>query len=72
MSWNSRIAAGFGAAALCSALMAPAAAQDVLKIGASVSLSGPFAREGQLLRDGYDLWRDTVNAKGAVKAGEGT
>src|SRR5690606_16725811 len=52
--------------------LAPAAAQEVLKIGASVSLSGPFAREGQLLRDGYDLWRDTANAKGGVKVGDKT
>ncbi len=72
MSWKSGIVGAIGAAALSSAVLAPAAAQEVLKIGASVSLSGPFAREGQLLRDGYDLWRDTANAKGGVKVGDKT
>jgi len=46
-----------------------AQAQDTLKIGAAVSLTGPFAREGQLLRDGYDLWKDTVNQQGGIKVG---
>lgn len=63
MSRNSGFLGAIGAAVLCSALAGPALAQNTLKIGASVSLSGPFAREGQLLRDGYDLWRDAANAK---------
>lgn len=46
-----------------------AQAQDTLKIGAAVSLTGPFAREGQLLRDGYDLWKDAVNQQGGIKVG---
>lgn len=49
--------------------MSAAYAQDVLKIGAAVSLTGPFSREGQLLRDGYDLWKDTVNTKGGLRVG---
>lgn len=47
----------------------PAAAEDTLKIGAAVSLSGNFSREGGLLRDGYELWRDRVNAAGGLKIG---
>lgn len=46
-----------------------AQAQDTLKIGAAVSLTGQFAREGQLLRDGYDLWKDAVNQQGGIKVG---
>lgn len=72
MSRNSGFLGAIGAAVLCSALAGPALAQNTLKIGASVSLSGPFAREGQLLRDGYDLWRDAANAKGGVKVGDKT
>lgn len=54
-----------------SAVLAfPATAQDTIKIGASVSLSGPFAREGHLLKDGYDLWKDTVNSRGGVNIGQ--
>lgn len=49
-----------------------ALAQETIKLGAAVSLTGPFSREGQLLRDGYDLWKDTVNAKGGLKVGEKT
>lgn len=56
-----------GALGLCIA--SSAYAQEVLKIGAAVSLTGPFSREGQLLRDGYDLWKDTVNAKGGLRVG---
>lgn len=48
---------------------APVAAQEVLKIGAAVSLSGNFSREGALLRDGYELWRERVNAGGGLKVG---
>lgn len=62
-----------GAASLIVAFVAsPSFAQDTLKLGAAVSLTGPFSREGQLLRDGYDLWKDTVNAKGGFKVGAKT
>lgn len=46
-----------------------AGAQDTLKIGAAVSLSGKFAREGEFLRQGYDYWKDAANAEGGVKVG---
>ncbi len=45
------------------------AADDVIKIGASVSLSGAFSREGRFLRDGYELWKQKANAAGGVKVG---
>lgn len=41
----------------------------VIKIGAAVSLSGRFAREGQFLKEGYEYWADAVNAEGGVKVG---
>ncbi len=44
-----------------------AAAQEVLKIGAAVSLTGNLAREGALLRDGYQFWRDAVNEVGGIE-----
>jgi len=59
-----------GVFAAAAGACAPAvAAQEVLKIGAAVSLTGPFSREGQLLRDGYDLWKDKVNEAGGLKVG---
>ncbi len=59
-----------GSLALFTAVATSAAfAQETLKLGAAVSLTGPFSREGQLLRDGYDLWKDSVNAQGGLKVG---
>lgn len=58
-----------GGAALAALVVGPVLAQETLKIGAAVSLTGPFSREGQLLRDGYDVWKDSVNAQGGLKVG---
>jgi branched-chain amino acid transport system substrate-binding protein len=40
-----------------------------LAIGASVSLTGKLAREGQLTKEGYELCQDKVNAQGGVDVG---
>ena len=70
MAFNNCWKRALGGAALCAVLAVPAAfAQDTLKLGAAVSLTGPLSREGQLLRNGYDLWKDTVNAQGGLKVG---
>jgi branched-chain amino acid transport system substrate-binding protein len=37
-----------------------------LLIGASVSLTGDFADSGKAVQRGYQLWADTVNAKGGL------
>jgi branched-chain amino acid transport system substrate-binding protein len=37
-----------------------------LVIGVSVSLSGDFADPGKAVKRGYELWSDTVNAKGGI------
>jgi branched-chain amino acid transport system substrate-binding protein len=37
-----------------------------LVIGVSVSLSGDFADPGKAVKRGYELWADTVNAKGGL------
>jgi len=57
--------------ALCVLAAVPAfAQQDVLRIGAAVSLTGAFAREGELTRDGYQFWVEKVNAAGGIKVGD--
>lgn len=43
---------------------------DTLNIGASMSLTGSLAREGQLTKEGYDLCAEKVNAKGGVPVGD--
>lgn len=44
-------------------------AQDVIRIGAPLPLTGPLSPEGIKQRQGYDLWAETANAKGGIKAG---
>ena len=43
-----------------------ATAQDKIRIGAAISMSGKFAREGGLVKGGYDFWRDWVNEQGGI------
>lgn len=43
-----------------------AAPKAPLVIGASVSLTGDFADSGKAVKAGYELWAQTVNAKGGV------
>jgi branched-chain amino acid transport system substrate-binding protein len=44
-------------------------AQEVLKLGAAVSFTGKYAKEGELLRRGYELWKEKVNSMGGIKIG---
>ena len=61
------------AVVLCTAPMSLQAAtasppsQKTLVLGAAVSKSGALAKEGGNLRDGYELWKDKVNAAGGIK-----
>ncbi len=48
----------------------PSQGEEVLKIGAPLAATGSDAREGALTKQGYDLWADTVNARGGIKVGE--
>jgi branched-chain amino acid transport system substrate-binding protein len=41
----------------------------VIKIGASVSLSGNLARFGNMVKNGYELWAEQVNAAGGIDVG---
>lgn len=44
-------------------------AADVIKFGAALSLTGKLAKEGNLVKNGYELWKETVNKKGGIKIG---
>jgi branched-chain amino acid transport system substrate-binding protein len=44
---------------------APASGKPLV-IGASVSLTGDFSDSGKAVQRGYQLWADTVNAKGGI------
>ncbi|MGV3634756.1 MAG: amino acid ABC transporter substrate-binding protein [Pseudorhodoplanes sp.] len=58
-------------AVLGSALIAAssAGAQDVIKVGAPLPLTGPLSPEGMKQQRGNNLWAETVNAKGGIKVG---
>ena len=44
----------------------PAAAEDKILIGAAISMTGKFAREGGLVKEGYDFWKNWVNSRGGI------
>jgi branched-chain amino acid transport system substrate-binding protein len=45
------------------------AADDTIVFGAAVAATGRDAREGALTREGYDFWKDYINAHGGISAG---
>ncbi len=45
------------------------AAGDTILFGSAVSLTGSLAKEGRLTQEGYDFWKDYINAHGGIKAG---
>src|SRR5437764_12211393 len=45
-------------------------ASGTLVLGASMSLTGSLAREGLLTKEGYELCKNVVNAKGGVPVGD--
>lgn len=59
----------FTAATLC--LLNPTAgqAQETLRLGAPIALTGPLADAGVKSKQGYDVCVSAVNAKGGVKVG---
>ena len=64
---------GFWVAAGALAFTAmPAAAQDTLIIGFTVSQTGKLNNDATAQMRGIELWRDDVNAKGGIKAGDKT
>lgn len=44
-------------------------AQEVIRIGAPLPLTGPLSPEGIKQKQGYDLWAEVANSKGGIKAG---
>lgn len=46
------------------------AADDLIRIGAAVSLTGKLSREGNQLRNGYVYWEKLVAKSGGVQVGD--
>ena len=55
-------------AALALAMVAPAAAQTEVKIGLIAPMSGPWARQGDLMLKGANLAIEDINKQGGIKA----
>jgi branched-chain amino acid transport system substrate-binding protein len=47
---------------------APALSQSEVKVGLIAPLSGPWARQGDLMLKGANLAIDRINANGGIKA----
>jgi branched-chain amino acid transport system substrate-binding protein len=47
----------------------PAAADDVIRFGAPLPLTGPLAPEGIKQQQGYDLWAEQANRAGGISVG---
>jgi branched-chain amino acid transport system substrate-binding protein len=56
----------FGTAACGGSSSSTAGTKGPLVIGASLSLTGDFADPGKAVQRGYELWADSVNAKGGL------
>ncbi len=65
--------AAFCAAAALALLpfsfVAPAHAEDTIKLGAAVSLTGKYSTNGKNTKDGYDIAVQRLNSMGGVKVG---
>lgn len=46
-----------------------AVAEDVVRFGCAISLTGKLAHEGKLTQDGYEFYRALVNKKGGLSIG---
>ena len=54
----------------CAAIAAaPAAAQDTIRIGAPLPITGPLSPEAVKQQRGYDLWAEAANQAGGVRVG---
>ena len=63
-SWKTAAAASVVAAVMAGAL--PAAAQAPIRIGASLSLTGTYAKLGNYQKEGYELCAKEANDKGGL------
>src|ERR1700756_3884324 len=61
-----RLASFLSGAAMVLALAVPALAQQPLKIGFGMSLTGPLAGNGKAALIAMDIWKDDVNARGGI------
>ena len=54
------------AGVVAASLPLPAGAQTPIKIGASMSVTGTYAKPGSYQKEGYDICIDELNGKGGL------
>ena len=59
----------YGFAGLFSGSVPARAADDTITFGSAASLTGSLAKEGHLTQEGYDFWKDWINAHGGIIVG---
>ena len=70
LSFGRGVGAGFVVAlTILGAITDGRAAEPPIRIGAPLPLTGALSPEGVKLQQGYDLWKDTVNAAGGISVG---
>src|ERR1700761_4902009 len=57
------------AAAACAGPASGASAEDVIRFGAPLPITGPLAPEGIKQQQGYDLWAEQANKAGGISVG---
>ena len=74
MGRHPQVTAGLTAIAIAAVLVGsmpnPLPAEEILRIGAPLALTGITAKEGTLLKQGYDLWAETINARRGITTGQ--
>jgi branched-chain amino acid transport system substrate-binding protein len=68
--FSARVSASlFLAAAAFGAVMPAASAQEVIRFGAPLPITGPLAPEAVKQQQGYDLWAEQANKAGGINVG---
>ena len=65
-AWTRRLATAAFALFTVTTLAMPATAADPIRIGLSLSLTGPTSPAGKQVLAGLEIWRDDVNKKGGL------
>jgi branched-chain amino acid transport system substrate-binding protein len=60
---------GLAALTLATWVAASASADDVIRFGAAVSLTGPLSTEAKQMKDGYDFYVKQINQRGGISVG---
>jgi branched-chain amino acid transport system substrate-binding protein len=65
--WGNAVVLGLTVAV---ATIGPVESQDVVRFGASLSLTGATSTEGKRVKDGYDFYVRHINERGGIKVGD--